>query len=205
MFACSLVCNASKLGIPCNRVFTPKAKIMQDVILCQVTWIMDSYKQKFQLALGILWGTLSNKSISVEIWLRFSRHSHLQFIQNSAVRLENMIWRPYTGPLLLLKLILRSYWLLTKPWEALLQVTIFLWLPYVPSCTLRSSDASFFVVSRSRLIHKGDKAFAVGAPRLWYDLSEEVRVANSVSVLNQFWKPTFLKLLKTVFWKVLYK
>ena len=70
-------------------------------------------------------------------------------------------------------------------------------LPYVPSCFLRSSDALFLVVPRSRLIHKGDRAFSFRAPRLWNNLPEEIRAAKSVLSLKSLLKT---HLFKITFW-----
>lgn len=59
---------------------------------------------------------------------------------------------------------------------------------------LKSSEASLLGVPRSRLIHKGERAFAVRALRLWNELSEEVRALNSVPSLK-----SLLKLLNACF------
>lgn len=54
---------------------------------------------------------------------------------------------------------------------------------------LKSSEASFLGMPRSRLIYIGERAFAVRALRLWNELPEEVRAVNLVS--------SFKSLLKT--------
>jgi len=41
---------------------------------------------------------------------------------------------------------------------------------HVPSRSLRSSDHMLMVVPRVRLKHRGDRAFAVAAPKLWPQL-----------------------------------
>lgn len=54
---------------------------------------------------------------------------------------------------------------------------------------LKSSEASFLGMPRSRLIYIGERPFPVRALRLWNELPEEVRAVNSVS--------SFKSLLKT--------
>ena len=44
---------------------------------------------------------------------------------------------------------------------------------------LRSSSQNFLAVPRSRLKTYGDKAFSVAAPKLWNQLSPELRVVTS--------------------------
>ncbi len=69
-------------------------------------------------------------------------------------------------------------------------------IPYVPLRSLRSSGSGLLSVPESRLITKGDRAFAIRAPRLWNDLPEEIRQSESVS--------SFKSLLKTYLFRKAY-
>ncbi|KAF7647979.1 hypothetical protein LDENG_00163720 [Lucifuga dentata] len=62
--------------------------------------------------------------------------------------------------------------------------------PYVPRRSLEI-DAALLVVPRSQLVLRGDRAFAVRAPKLWNTLPIEVRQATSLA--------TFKSSLKTFF------
>ena len=53
-------------------------------------------------------------------------------------------------------------------------------LPHKPSRALRSADHLLLVVPRARLRTRGDRAFAVAAPKLWNSLPIIVREAGSV-------------------------
>ena len=64
---------------------------------------------------------------------------------------------------------------------------------YEPARSLRSTGKALLAVPGSRLKTKGDRAFAIRAPRLWNGLPEEIRFAESV--------PRFISLLKTHFYK----
>ena len=64
---------------------------------------------------------------------------------------------------------------------------------YKPAGNLRSSNLSLLVVPRSRLVTKGDRAFAIYAPKLWKDLPEDIQSASSLM--------NFKSLLKTYFYK----
>ena len=61
--------------------------------------------------------------------------------------------------------------------------------PYVPNRSLRSSSQALLVVPPTKLITKGDRAFASFAPRLWNDLPYHLKSVTSVDL--------FKKLLKT--------
>ncbi len=50
-----------------------------------------------------------------------------------------------------------------------------------PSRTLRSSNLGVLSVRRSRLIHRGDRAFAIAGPKLWNSLPGSVRMVSSLS------------------------
>lgn len=56
--------------------------------------------------------------------------------------------------------------------------------PHVPLRSLRSADQLLLVVPRSRLKHRGDRAFAVVAPKLWNELPLHVRLAPTLPVFK---------------------
>ncbi|KAF7645912.1 hypothetical protein LDENG_00196260 [Lucifuga dentata] len=62
---------------------------------------------------------------------------------------------------------------------------------YKPDRCLRSSDRNLLVVPKSRLVTKGDRAFAIHAPRLWNSLPEDLRLAHSVSFFKTGLKTYF--------------
>jgi len=66
-------------------------------------------------------------------------------------------------------------------------------IPYEPHCSLRSSGGTFLAVLMSTLTSRGDRAFAVRAPRLLNHLPEQIRLAESVT--------SFKSLLKTHFYR----
>ncbi len=49
---------------------------------------------------------------------------------------------------------------------------------------LRSANKALLYVPRSRLQFKGDRAFAVAAPRLWNQLPPDIKSAPSISVFK---------------------
>ncbi|KAF7650757.1 hypothetical protein LDENG_00121020, partial [Lucifuga dentata] len=57
-----------------------------------------------------------------------------------------------------------------------------------------SSGGTLLAVPKLRLKSKGDRAFAIRAHRLWNDLPEEVRLANSVSYFKSLLKTHFYRL-----------
>ncbi len=65
---------------------------------------------------------------------------------------------------------------------------------YEPDRCLRSSSKGLLSVPKARLISKGDRAFAVRAPKLWNSLPLDLRKATSVS--------SFKSLLKTHFYRL---
>ncbi len=65
--------------------------------------------------------------------------------------------------------------------------------PYEPGHRLRSSGRELLAIPRSRMKTKGNRSFAIRAPRLWHNLPENIRLAESV--------PHFISLLKTHFYK----
>ncbi|KAF7644272.1 hypothetical protein LDENG_00224820, partial [Lucifuga dentata] len=63
--------------------------------------------------------------------------------------------------------------------------------PYEPDGCLRFSGRNLLTVPESHLVTKGDRAFAVRAPKLWNSLPEKLRLAKSVSSFKSLLK-TFL-------------
>ena len=66
--------------------------------------------------------------------------------------------------------------------------------PYEPDRSLRSSGRALLHVPKTRLLTRGDRAFAARAPRLWNALPGDLRQADSVS--------SFKSLLKTHFYRL---
>lgn len=56
--------------------------------------------------------------------------------------------------------------------------------PYAPLKSLRSADQSLLVIPKSRLKQRGDRAFAVVAPKLWNELPPHVRLAPTLPVFK---------------------
>ncbi len=67
-------------------------------------------------------------------------------------------------------------------------------IPYEPDHCLRSSGRALLLVPKSRLFTKGDRAFAIRAPKLWNSLPGDIRHATTVS--------SFKSLLKTHFYRM---
>lgn len=53
-----------------------------------------------------------------------------------------------------------------------------------PTRTLRSANLDLLVVPRSKLKNRGDRAFSIGAPRLWNNLPPEIRTAPTLSIFK---------------------
>ena len=53
--------------------------------------------------------------------------------------------------------------------------------PYTPSRSLRSADQLLLTVPKARLKLRGERAFAVAAPKLWNGLPLHIRQASSLS------------------------
>ena len=125
--------------------------------------------------------------------------SRLQIIQNSAARLlTNTKKREHITPILAalhwlpvsfridFKILLMTF----KACHGLAPTYISALLsPHVSGRCLRSSDMALLKVHPSRCVTRGDRAFAVRAPKLWNALPVELRRAKSVS--------SFKTLLKT--------
>lgn len=58
------------------------------------------------------------------------------------------------------------------------------WTVPQPNRTLRSSNLSLLSVLRPRLLHRGDRAFAVVGPKLWNNLLLFIRTAPSLPVFK---------------------
>ena len=56
--------------------------------------------------------------------------------------------------------------------------------PYIPNRSLRSADQQLLAVPRARLKGRGERAFAVAAPKLWNALPLHVRQAPSLSLFK---------------------
>lgn len=65
--------------------------------------------------------------------------------------------------------------------------------PHIPVRRLRSSGAALLDVPTSRLVTKGDRAFAVRAPTLWNSLPLDIRVANSIGIFKTKLKTHFYR------------
>ena len=52
--------------------------------------------------------------------------------------------------------------------------------PYIPPCTLRSSDKCLLETPRTSSTSLGDRAFSVAAPVLWNSLPLHLRQTNSL-------------------------
>ena len=57
-------------------------------------------------------------------------------------------------------------------------------VPYVPSRNLRSANKFRLVEPGSRLVSRGDRAFAVRAPKLWNALPLGLKQASSVDIFK---------------------
>uniref|UniRef100_A0A8C5AN71 Reverse transcriptase domain-containing protein n=1 Tax=Gadus morhua TaxID=8049 RepID=A0A8C5AN71_GADMO len=57
-------------------------------------------------------------------------------------------------------------------------------IPYTPSRSLRSADQLFLATPRTRLKHRGERAFAVAAPKLWNTLPRHIRQTTSLCLFK---------------------
>ena len=62
--------------------------------------------------------------------------------------------------------------------------------PHSAQRSLRSSNKGLLYVPHSRLKQRGDRAFAIAAPRLWNQLPLDIRSAPSISAFKSRLKPT---------------
>lgn len=65
---------------------------------------------------------------------------------------------------------------------------------YTPSRALRSSDHLLLTLHKSRMVHRGDRAFAVVATKMWNDLPLHIRKAPTVSLFKLHLKTYFFTL-----------
>lgn len=49
-------------------------------------------------------------------------------------------------------------------------------IPYEPLCSLRSSGRGLLSLPETRMKTKGERVFAIRAPRIWNDLPEDIRL-----------------------------
>lgn len=63
--------------------------------------------------------------------------------------------------------------------------------PYMHPRTLRSSDLLLLATSKSRLVHRGDRAFLVVAPKMWNYLPLHISKAPTVSLFKSHLKTHF--------------
>lgn len=57
-------------------------------------------------------------------------------------------------------------------------------VPYTPFRSLRSADQALLVVPKTKRKSRGDRAFAVAAPRLWNELPLHIRLTESLPVFK---------------------
>ncbi len=62
---------------------------------------------------------------------------------------------------------------------------------HIPSRSLRSADLMLLAVPRVKLKHRGDRAFAVAASKLWNALPVSVRMAPTLSAFKTSLKTHF--------------
>lgn len=65
-------------------------------------------------------------------------------------------------------------------------------LPHNPTRSLRSGDLGLLSVCRTRLKHRGDRAFARVGPKLWNSLPLSIRMVSSLSLFKSKLKSYFL-------------
>ncbi len=121
--------------------------------------------------------------------------ARLQLVQNAAARLllkcrkyehitpvlRSLHWLPVSQERIDFKIILFVY----KPLHNLAPVNLSECLHlYTPSRSLQSCVQALLVVPHVRLKRRGERAFAVAAPRLWNALPLEIRMAPSLSVFK---------------------
>ncbi len=61
-------------------------------------------------------------------------------------------------------------------------------LNYNPTRALRSCSSGLLIVPRTRLQHRGDRAFAVAGPNLWNNLPDSIRTVSSLSYFKHLLK-----------------
>jgi len=133
--------------------------------------------------------------------------SRLQLVQNAAARLltrtgrrehitpvlASLHWLPVNFRIQL-KMLLFAYKALNglaPPYLADLLK------PYTPTRSLSSADRLLLVVPKSRLEQRGDRAFAVAAPKVWNELPLQVRLAPTLPVCKSRLNTHFFSLAFT--------
>ncbi len=137
------------------------------------------------------------------LYLGISQSSlkRLQMVQNAAARvltgarksehitpiLQSLHWLPvcYRINFKVLLLVFKSLNCLTPSYLSDLLID------HQPTRALRSANLRLLVVPRTRLKSRGDRAFAVAAPRLWNSLPTEIRTAPTLPIFKSRLK-TFL-------------
>ncbi len=64
-------------------------------------------------------------------------------------------------------------------------------IPYEPDRCLKSSGRALLMVPKSRLLTKGDRAFALRALKPWTSLPGDIRQATTVSLFKSVLKTRF--------------
>ncbi len=75
--------------------------------------------------------------------------------------------------------------------------------PYAPLRALRSADHLLLAVPRAKLKSRGDRAFAVAAPKLWNSLPLYIRQAQTLVVFKSSLKMYFYSLEFNAMWDLL--
>ena len=131
----------------------------------------------------------------------------LQSIQNTAARIVTLTKKSeHITPILFklhwlpvkFRIIFKVLLLVYKGLNGLAPGYISEMLPYrTCSRSLRSDSQKLLNVPKTSLKTYGDRAFSVGAPRLWNDIPYEIRNSNSLT--------KFKKMLKTYLFKAAFK
>ncbi len=129
---------------------------------------------------------------------------HLQLVQNAAVRLLtrskkidcitpiliSLRWLPVQFRIEF-KILVFVYKSLHGLAPGYLSVLV---LPHNPTQSLRSGDLGLLSVCRTKLKHRGDRAFARVGPKLWNSLPLSIRTVPSLSMFKSKLKSYFLSM-----------
>lgn len=155
-------------------------------------------RQHFETVIHAFVSTRLDYCNALYIGVSASYISHLQRVQNAAARLltgarkfehispvlASLHWLPISFRIhfkILLFAFKALHGLAPSYLSELLQ-------PYTPTCSLRSADQLLLNVPRTGRKLRGDRAFAVAAPKLWNELPLEIRQASSLSVFKSLLK-----------------
>ncbi len=158
----------------------------------------------FQRILHIFISTHLDYCNGLYIGISQASHSRLQRIQNAAARLltgtrsreqispvlASLHWLPvhFRINFKILVFVFKSLnGVAPKYLSALIK-------PYAPLRALRSADHLLLVVRRAKLKSRGDRAFAVAAPKLWNSLPLYIRQAQTLVVFKSILKTYFYSL-----------